>query len=158
MVVGHEPGGIASVVVPLRELVTVLLFLAVVARLIQRIAVASRVRRRTLTPVLGVAVAGVLILALGIVVRRLAPGSPLLSALRWVVALALPAMALAFLVGLVRWRLYVGASLSRFAASLGSRDGGPEGMRDAFAAAFEDRRWRSSIRSPRTAGPRRTAA
>jgi signal transduction histidine kinase len=138
MVVGHEPGGIASVVVPLRELVTVLLFLAVVARLIQRIAVASRVRRRTLTPVLGVAVAGVLILALGIVVRRLAPGSPLLSALRWVVALALPAMALAFLVGLVRWRLYVGASLSRFAASLGSRDGGPEGMRDAFAAAFED--------------------
>jgi signal transduction histidine kinase len=138
MVVGHEPGGIASVVVPLRELVTVLLFLAVVARLIQRIAVASRVRRRTLTPVLGVAVAGVLILALGIVVRRLAPGSPLLSALRWVVALALPAMALAFLVGLVRWRLYVGASLSRFAASLGSRDGGPEGMRDAFADAFED--------------------
>jgi signal transduction histidine kinase len=138
MVVGHEPGGIASAVVPLRELVTVLLFLAVVARLIQRIAVASRVRRRTLTPVLGVAVAGVLILALGIVVRRLAPGSPLLSALRWVVALALPAMALAFLVGLVRWRLYVGASLSRFAASLGSRDGGPEGMRDAFAAAFED--------------------
>jgi signal transduction histidine kinase len=129
---------IASVLVPLRELVTVLLFLAVVARLIQRIAVASRVRRRTLTPVLGVAVAGVLILALGIVVRRLAPGSPLLSALRWVVALALPAMALAFLVGLVRWRLYVGASLRRFAASLSSRDGGPEGMRDAFADAFED--------------------
>ncbi len=138
MVVGHEPGVITNLVVPLRELITVLLFLAVVARLIQRIAAASRVRRRTLTPVLGVAVAGMLVIALGIVVRKLAPASPMLSALRWLVALALPAMALAFLVGLVRWRLYVGASLSRFAASLGSRDGGPEGIRAAFASAFED--------------------
>ena len=74
MVLGHEPGVVASEVVPLREFLVVLLFLAVVARLVQRIVAASRIRRRTLTPVLAVAVAGILVTAFGLVVRRLAPG------------------------------------------------------------------------------------
>jgi signal transduction histidine kinase len=137
MIVGHEPGVVASVVLPLRELLVVLLFLAVVARLVQRIGSASRIRRRTLTPVLAVAVAGVGLTAFALVVRRLAPGSPALTVARWLAAFALPAMALAFLVGLLRWRLYVGASLRRFAASVGS-PARPGGVRDAFADAFED--------------------
>jgi signal transduction histidine kinase len=124
-------------VVPLRELLVVLLFLAVVVRLVQRIVSASRIRRRTLTPVLAVAVAGILVTAFGLVVRHVAPGSPALSVTRWLAAFALPAMALAFLVGLVRWRLYVAASLRRFAASIGS-SARPGGVRDAFAAAFDD--------------------
>jgi signal transduction histidine kinase len=137
MIVGHEPGVVASVVVPLREVLVVLLFLAVVARLVQRIVSASRIRRRTLTPVLVVAVAGILVTAFGLVMRHLAPGSPVLTVTRWLAAFALPAMALAFLLGLVRWRLYVGASLRRFAASVGS-SARPGGVRDAFADAFED--------------------
>ena len=137
MIVAHEPGVVASVVVPLRELLVVLLFVAVVARLVQRIVSASRIRRRTLTPVLAVAAAGIGVTAFGLVVRRFAPGSPALAVARWLVAFALPAMALAFLVGLLRWRLYVGASLRRFAASIGS-PAGPGGVRDAFADAFED--------------------
>ncbi len=137
MIVGHQPGVVASIVVPLRELLVVLLFLAVVARLVQGIASASRIRRRTLTPVLTVAVAGILVTAVGLVVRRFAPGSSALAVVRWLAAFALPAMALAFLVGLARWRLYVGASLRRFAASIGS-PAGPGGVRDAFADAFED--------------------
>ncbi len=137
MVLGHEPGVVASEVVPLREFLVVLLVLAVVARLVQRIVAASRIRRRTLTPVLAVAVAGILVTAFGLVVRRLAPGASALTVTRWLAAFALPAMALAFLVGLVRWRLYVAASLGRFAASIGS-SAGPGGVRDAFADAFED--------------------
>jgi signal transduction histidine kinase len=137
MVAGHEPGVVASVVVPLRELLVVLLFLAVVARLVQRIVSASRIRRRTLTPVLAVAVAGILVTAFGLVVRHLAPESSALTVTRWLAAFALPAMALAFLVGLLRWRLYVGASLRRFAASVSS-SARPGGVRDAFADAFED--------------------
>jgi hypothetical protein len=104
MIVGDEPRVVGSVVVPLRELLVVLLFLAVVARLVQRIVSASRIRRRTLTPVLAVAVAGILVTAFGLVVRHLAPGSPVLTITRWLAAFALPAVALAFLVGLVRWR------------------------------------------------------
>ncbi len=137
MIVSHEPGVVASVVVPLRELLVVLLFIAVVVRLVQRIVSASRIRRRTMTPVLAVAAAGIGITAVGFVVRRFAPGSPALAVTRWLVAFVLPAMALAFLVGLVRWRLYVGASLRRFAAWVGS-SAGPAGVRDAFADAFED--------------------
>ncbi len=137
MIVGHEPGVVASVVLPVREVLVVLLFLAIVARLIQRIVSASRIRRRTLTPVLAVAVAGILVTAFALVVRRLAPDSSALTLTRWLAAFALPAMTLAFLVGLVRWRLYVGASLRRFAASIGS-PAGPGGVQDAFADAFED--------------------
>ena len=137
MVLSHQPGVIPEVVVPARELLTVLLFLAVVARLAQRILAASRIRRRTLTPVLAVAIAGIAIAAGALALRRLAPGSPLAGYARWLAAFALPAIALAFLVGLLRWRLYVGASLRRFAASVRSR-GGPDGIRAAFADAFED--------------------
>ena len=128
---------VASVVVPLRELLVVLLFVAVVARLVQRVASASRIRRRTLTPVLAVAAAGVGLTAFALIVRRFAPGSPAVTVARWLAAFALPAMALAFLVGLLRWRLYVGASLRRFAASV-SAPARPGGLRDAFADAFED--------------------
>ncbi len=137
MLVAHQPGLIAQVVVPLREGLTLFLFLAIVARLVGRIASASRVRRRTVTPVLVVAAAGTALTALALVVRKVAPGSSLLAILWWLSAFALPAMALAFLVGLMRWRLYVGASLGRFAAALGSPSG-PEGMRVALAEAFED--------------------
>ena len=137
MIVSHEPGVVASVVVPVRELLVVLLFLAVVARLVQRIASASRIRRRTLTPVLAVAAAGIALTAFGLTVRRFDPGSPALTVARWLAAFALPAIALAFLVGLLRWRLYVGASLRRFAATVSS-PARPGGLRDAFADAFED--------------------
>jgi signal transduction histidine kinase len=137
MIVSHQPGVVGNVVVPLRELLVVLLFLAVVARLVQRIVSASRIRRRTLTPVLGVAAVGVGLTAFAFVVRRFAPGSPALTVARWLAAFALPAMALAFLVGLVRWRLYVGASLRRFAASVSS-SARPGAVRDAFADAFGD--------------------
>lgn len=43
---------------------------------------------------LAVAVAGILVTAFGLVVRRFAPGSSALSVVRWLAAFALPAMAL----------------------------------------------------------------
>jgi signal transduction histidine kinase len=137
MVLSHEPGVISKFVVPLRDLLTVLLFVAVIARLSARIARASSVRRRTLTPVLAVAAAGVTITCLGLGVRRVDAGSHILDVVTWLMAFALPAVALAFLAGLVRWRLYVANSLSRFASSLSSL-AGTDAVRAAFADAFED--------------------
>ena len=63
MVVSREPAVIGRVVVPLRELVTVLLFLAIVGRLVFRIVTASKVRRRMLTPVLAVAALPTILIA-----------------------------------------------------------------------------------------------
>ena len=55
----------------------------------------------------------------------------------WLVALTVPAMAVAFLIGLMRWWVYVGASLRRLAARLRSPLA-PEELRSALADAFED--------------------
>ena len=137
LVLSHEPGAIAHVVAPARELLTVLVFVAVIARQAQRIAGATRIRRRALTPVLAIAIAVIALPAGGLLLRRVAPGSPLLPTAAWLNAFVLPAMAVAFLAGLMRWQLYVGASLRRFAASVSS-PAAPEGVREAFAEAFED--------------------
>ena len=137
LVLGHEPAVIAHVVVPARELLTAALFLAIVGRLIQRIHRASRIRRRTLTLVLGVAVVVLVVRAGGLLLRRVEPESSALHVAAWLTAFALPVMALGFLAGLMRWRLYVGASLRRFAASL-SLPGVPDRVRAGFAGAFAD--------------------
>jgi hypothetical protein len=94
MILGHEPGVIGKIVVPVRDLLTVMLFAAVVVRLSGRIARASRVRRRTLTPVLAVAAAGVIITSVGVVVRRVDAGSQVLDVVPWLMAFALPGVAL----------------------------------------------------------------
>jgi signal transduction histidine kinase len=55
----------------------------------------------------------------------------------WMLAFSIPAMALAFLVGLVRWWMYVGASLRRLVARLRHRVR-PDELRAALADAFQD--------------------
>lgn len=137
MVVGHEPAVIGGVVVPARELLLVLVLLAVGARQLQRIGAASGIRRRMLTPVLAVTAVVIAVHASGYGVRRLFPDSRLLRNAAWLNAFALPEMALAFLAGLIAWQLYVGASLRRFADSL-RPPVDPEGVRAAFAEAFDD--------------------
>jgi signal transduction histidine kinase len=114
---GSEPQFLDSVLLPLRAVLTVLLFLAVTARLAQRWQVASRLARRTLSPVLAVAIARCVAVAVGL-------GSGLISDaevpdwLPWMIALAVPAMALAFLLGLFALRLYCAAALEKLGAGL----------------------------------------
>ena len=67
-VVGSEPGVIGSVIVPLRELLTIGLYFAVALLLALRLSAATSNLRRTLTPVLGAAV-----LRCTAVLRRLPP-------------------------------------------------------------------------------------
>jgi signal transduction histidine kinase len=55
----------------------------------------------------------------------------------WLIALALPAMALAFLVGVARWRLFVAGAQQRLASRLRGHPG-PEDLRAALAEAFDD--------------------
>lgn len=137
LVLDREPAVIGHVVVPARELLLVLLLLGVAARQVQRIAAASRIRRRTLMPVLAVTAVVIVVHASGYFVRRLVPDSRELTNAAWLNAFALPEMALAFLAGLIGWQLYVGSSLRRFAGSLTS-PAEPEVVRAAFAEAFED--------------------
>ena len=132
-----EPGFVDSLVRPLRELLTVALFLAVTARVGARVRHATRLMRRTLTPVLAVASARSAALAVAVAVRLVSPDSPAAEALTWTVALGLPAMALGFFVGLVRWRLFLSEALQTLGLRL---QGGTDaaGLRNVLAEALDD--------------------
>jgi signal transduction histidine kinase len=137
MAVAHEPRFIDELVSPARELVAIALFVAIIARLADRVRGATRLGRRTLTPVLAVAMGWALVLGATLGVRQAWPESAVLEGMVWLVALTVPAMAVAFLIGLMRWWVYVGASLRRLAARARSPLA-PDELRSALAEAFED--------------------
>jgi signal transduction histidine kinase len=112
-VLGSEPAFVDSALIPLREALTVLLFLVVTARLAQRVRRASRLMRLMLGPILVVAGGRVLVLAIALATRRVAPDSQLVEAMVWAIALAQPALAVAFLIGLIQRRLHEAGALER---------------------------------------------
>jgi signal transduction histidine kinase len=136
-VLNSEPGFVDSVLRPLRELVTVVLFLAVTARLAARVRRATHAMRRVLSPVLVVALARVFLLALAVAVRSADEDSPAVDVLIWAIALGLPAMSASFFLGLLRGRLFVARALEglgmRLPAGLN-----PPGLRTALAEALDD--------------------
>jgi signal transduction histidine kinase len=120
-VLNSEPGVIDSVMRPLRDALAALIFLAVTVRLAQRVGGSSRLMRRTLTPVLAVALLRFLTITVFVALRRADPDSAATEIAGWTAALGLPAMAVAFFVGLLRWRLFVGGALQTL--GLRMRDG-----------------------------------
>ncbi|HEX5911251.1 MAG TPA: histidine kinase dimerization/phosphoacceptor domain-containing protein, partial [Thermoleophilaceae bacterium] len=135
--IGTEPAFLGDVVVPLREALTTLVFLAVTARVAQRVRGAGPLTRLTLLPVLVVAATRWGLLALGIVLRRAAPDSPLVEAVVWAAALAVPAVAVAFLVGLLQRRLYEAGALQQLGtAARGAAD--REQLRAVLSTAVGD--------------------
>jgi len=136
-VLDSQPGFVDSVLRPLRELVTVLLFLAVTARLAVRVRSATHAMRRVLSPVLVVALARLFLLALAVAVRAVDRESPAVDVLTWAIALGLPAMSASFFLGLLRGRLFAARALEglgmRLPAGLD-----PPGLRTALAETLDD--------------------
>jgi signal transduction histidine kinase len=137
MVTSSEPAFVHDVLRPLRELLTVGLFTAATLRLGWRIKHASHIMRRTLAPLLSVAMFRLAALALGTVARQVAPDSAFTEAVAWLIAVAVPTLAVAFLVGVLRWRLFIAAAMERLASRLRGQPG-PERLRAALGEAFED--------------------
>jgi signal transduction histidine kinase len=137
MVVSEQPAFVDDILRPLREFLTAALFAAVTVRLGMRIRRATPLVRRTLTPVLAVAIARMVILVVATIGRRVAPQSQLIEVCVWLIAFTLPAMALAFLVGLGRWWLFTAAAIQRLATSLRGH-ARPDELRAALADAFDD--------------------
>ena len=120
-------------------MLTIAIFAAVAVRLALRIRGASTLTRRLLAPVLGVACFRGAAFAALILGRRVAPESQLVEVSLWLLALAVPLLAVAFLVGLVRWWVFIARSTQRLAARLHGHPG-PEDLRAALADTFEDPR------------------
>jgi signal transduction histidine kinase len=137
MLLGSEPGWVDGLIVPLRELLASLVLLAVVVRLGDRIRGATRLMRRTLTPVLFFAMLRTLSIAVGFGLRRAGVDDSVLAVSTAVTELCLPAMCIGFLVGLVRWRIYTADCLVALAHGLRRRSG-PGERRDLIAATLTD--------------------
>ena len=137
MVTAGEPALIEDVVRPLRDVLTIALFAAVAVRLADRIRGATTLTRRTLTPVLGVACFRGAAFAALVLGRRIAPDSEVVEVALWLLALAIPLLAAAFLLGLVRWWVFIARSTQRLAHRLRDHPD-PEDLRAALADAFED--------------------
>jgi len=136
-VVGPQPAFLEDFVFPLRELVLIAFTIAVAVRLGARLRAATPVMRRTLEPVLLAAIFRVGALGLAIAARRLDLSGRTVQVATWVVALALPVLAFAFLAGLVRWRLFVAGAMQRLATQLPGH-AEPEQLQVALADAFDD--------------------
>jgi signal transduction histidine kinase len=133
----YEPGWVGQFVLPLREILTTLVLIAVSLRLVSRIAAATSPLRRTLTPVLAGAVIHTVALPVALGLRRADGGSDAVLTLTWLLAAGLPVLTLGFLVAAARWRLAVGAGLSRLAPKLHAGMD-HEDLRRALSESLED--------------------
>jgi signal transduction histidine kinase len=110
----------------------------VLHRLHGRIGAASPLARRLLVPILAVAAVRVALLATGFVLREADPGSLPVRITSWALALAVPAIAVAFVVALVRWHVFAGRALERLGERLGAATD-LRLLRRELADAFGDR-------------------
>jgi signal transduction histidine kinase len=136
-VVDTEPRFVVHGLPAVREALTILVFLGVAAVLARRVSTATRLTRLALAPVLTVATARLVVYAAAILVRRVSPNSAAVDVLAWTLALLIPVMAIGFLVGLVRWRMFAGAALERLAQGLHPRPDA-ERLRSVLAEALGD--------------------
>jgi signal transduction histidine kinase len=134
---GFEPGFVATVVKPLREALTIAVYLAVVALLSVRLREASRSLRRTLVPVLGAAVLRFMAAGLYIALRRAEVDADALYVASLVTLLSIPATALGFFVGLLQWQIYSGTALARLNTGLAG-SGDPAELRALLARSLEE--------------------
>jgi signal transduction histidine kinase len=132
-----EPAFVDGFLRPAGVVLVFVVMTVVVLRLLARLRDATPVTRRMLAPVVGVAMLRAGLLGVAVVAREVDPTAWPLEVAAWLLALAVPAVALAFFLGLLQWRLYAGRTLQSLAACL--RDlPDPTTLRQAFADAFKD--------------------
>jgi signal transduction histidine kinase len=112
-VLGAEPALVDAFVIPAAALAGVAISTAVVLRLRERFREATPLARRFLGPVLAIGVLRMALLGAGFALREADPGVWPVEAVSWALALSVPAIALAFLFGLVRWQLFTARALER---------------------------------------------
>ena len=113
-----EPAIVGGAVVPLREIATVLLMLAVAFRLTMRLRSASRLARLTLGPGIVVAVGHAIALSALFGLRAIDEGGGALEPLSWIVFLSPAFLALAVLASEDRRRQFAAGALERLAVGL----------------------------------------
>ena len=114
----REPAFVDSMLRPLGAAMVFAVMIGVGFRLWQNGREASRLTRRTLGPIFVVSIAVASIIGLGIIARQIDPNAWTVRVAAWLLAFAVPAIAVAFVVGLLRWRLFAAGALQRVAESV----------------------------------------
>src|SRR4051794_6401293 len=144
---GSEPAFAGDIVQPLREGLTVVVFLAVAVLIAGRMRRSAPLGRRALAPVLATAVFRVVALGTYDAARGDGQPSAAVDTLGAIYALTLPLIALGFAGGLVLARLYGAGALERLTHRLRAGVTATE-LRVEMAEAFEDPALQIAYRAP----------
>jgi signal transduction histidine kinase len=106
-------------------------------RLAQRVRGANTLVRHALVPLFLTSIAWLTALAFALVSRRVSTNSPVTITAAWLTGVAMPAVTIAFMVGITRWHLFVSAAVRKATSRL-QRLPTPTEVRDVLAEAFED--------------------
>jgi signal transduction histidine kinase len=150
-VTAADPGVVGSVVRPVREVLTVGVFLAVCAVLSRRMARTVPLGRRALAPVLATAALRAITVAAYDFARLDGPMTGLVDGLGTAFLLTLPLIALGFAAGLLAARVYVASALERLTLRAPADTGSWE-LQAELAAALEDPALRIAYRAAGNAG------
>lgn len=152
LVSDSEPAFVDAVLVPTGSVLLIALLAAVLLRLAWRIRAATPLARRLFTPVLAIGALRVALVAIALVGREFDRSAWVVEAASWLAALALPAIALAFLAGLVSWRLFASDALQILAECVNTS---PSALRleRALAMALSDPTLRVVFPASRGANP-----
>jgi signal transduction histidine kinase len=134
---GEEPTFVHGVMYPAGAFLTAAVMVAVLLRLRGRLLDATPLARRMLVPVLAIGVARVVFLAGAILARYFEENAAWLEVAAWLLALAVPVLALALGLGLLRGQFLAARSLERLAACLRAVPDAAT-LRRAFAESFGD--------------------
>jgi signal transduction histidine kinase len=114
-VLDSEPAFVDGVLRPLGALAFIGISVAVLLRLRERVRESTTIVRQMLAVVLLVGIARMALLAIGFAARHADQSAVAVQGIAWVLALSAPAIALAFVVAIVRWELYAGKALAQLA-------------------------------------------
>jgi signal transduction histidine kinase len=137
MLVDRQPAFVDAWVRPTREFLLIGLYLALVVVLANRVRLQTPLARLMIAPALVVAIVRSLDIAAGFALRRVDPSSLGLKIIPWIFVLCVPGIALAFLVGLVRSRLFAGEALRVLTAEV-RETVDPGRLREVLASALRD--------------------
>jgi signal transduction histidine kinase len=135
-VLNAEPAVIGQLVIPLRELLSVVLLSAVTYSLVGRWRAAPPLRRRTIGPVIAMSAVSTACVAVFLLLRRAEVDEATLDAVGLLWTLTVPGIAAAFLIGLTRRRMLVAQVLTRLSLALSRYD--PSELRATLAVALDD--------------------
>jgi signal transduction histidine kinase len=118
MALSSEPAFVDAVLGPVRDVLGILVLAGVSISLAVRLRGGTMTRQAATVPVLAMGIVSVAVLVGFIVARRAEPDSGLAEALGWIWGLCLPAIAAAFLLGLLQRRLVMSHLLSAMTTAL----------------------------------------